>query len=134
MQRRRVEELRTQLASARTLENTGKYDRALAIARDVDTAATNTAYAPLPRRSALPSVEASRRKLGTARGREQRFDAALSLAAEGHDDVLAARIWPQLLVAVGQDQARYADAVLLTPVAEAAIRRAADDEAWAGAR
>jgi tetratricopeptide (TPR) repeat protein len=129
-QRVRVEELRGRLSSARALESAGKYDRALTIAREVDDAAGAIAYAPL-RGEALYRRGVLEELKGDGKSAEQHLDAALALAAEGHDDGLAAHIWAPLLQAIGRDQARYADATLLIPAAESAVRRAGDDDALA---
>ena len=129
-QRAKVEQLRGQLAEARTLENTAKYDGALSVAREVDDASAAIDYAPL-RAEALYRLGSIEAKKNDSKSAEKHFQSALEFAARGHDDALTARIWPALIIDVGQDQARYADATLLIPVAESAVHRADDDEARA---
>src|SRR5262249_1016385 len=48
-------------------------------------------------------------------------------AADGHADVLAAKLWARLIFATGERLKRPEDALAMRPAAEAAVRRAGRD-------
>jgi eukaryotic-like serine/threonine-protein kinase len=124
--RARVAALQGRLDHARVLAETGKYGEALPLAREVSEEAARLGVAPLLAEAMYRqgSIETDS---GDHRAGERTLTEAAVAAARARDDVLASRIWSDLLVVVGHREGRSAEAQLLRPMAEAALARCGDD-------
>lgn len=121
--RANVDSLERQLADVNALDQTGQYLGALAITRTITSEAERIGYAPVHAR-ALYRRALLETKTGDAKSAETTLGAALLAAADARDDVLAARIWAELVGVVGNRLTRPDEALRLRPGAEAALRRA----------
>ncbi|HEX8113947.1 MAG TPA: tetratricopeptide repeat protein [Kofleriaceae bacterium] len=94
-----VAKLRDRLAQARTLEQLGRYDESLAVARDASTATERLGYSPV-HAEALVQVARALGERSTADTRKEAqklyFDALTLAEAERHDQ-LTVEIWTQLV-------------------------------------
>jgi len=98
--RARVDALRARLAQAKVLEDAGKYKDGLAAATRLADEAAPLGYPPLTA-EALARRASLEEYTGAAPAAVDTLGRALPLAAEGHDDTLVARLWPDLLFTVG---------------------------------
>lgn len=111
----RVEALEASLAAGRAAQIVDEVDRAVE-------QAVALGHAPT-RAHARGLAAAVHEDLGHWKDAEQLLLAAAEDAGEGRDDRMLARVWANMPFLVGHLQARFDDAVLLAPVARAALAR-----------
>jgi serine/threonine-protein kinase len=123
--RARVDALREKVAQARGLADVGKYQAARDLARSVADESAPLGYAALRAEALLVQLQAED-NLGLSKEAEHTLVEALPLAGEAHDDSLMTTLWSTWLWLVSSQSNRNADAELLIPGGEAAVRRVAD--------
>ncbi len=119
--RAKVEELRSKLASAKVLHDTGKYSEAITLATAAVAGAESLHYRPL-QAEALYQLGFSQGQNMDFRGAEKNLTEAILLAESSRHDVIAARAWSRL-VWVGATAAKYDQAALWGRLATASIER-----------
>jgi tetratricopeptide (TPR) repeat protein len=125
--RAKVDQLHRQLATARALYQAGKFAPAIPIARATADEAHKLGYAPLEAEALLRLGQLQRKDAQEAAAEESLVDAAAAAVA-GRDDAAAARAWTELLVVVGLDAKRAAEASRWDRIAEASLARASTNE------
>jgi len=122
--RKRVEELRREIAAVEALRGAGKYKEGLARAKPLAEAARNLGYRPLIA-EAVYSLGLLQDSLGDSRTAEVTFYEAVHAAEAARDLDTSAQIWSTLVNTVGYrlDRADEAER-LLDKMADAAVERA----------
>jgi tetratricopeptide (TPR) repeat protein len=126
--RSRVDMIRSDLARARALGDTGRYEEALGLETVAVRAATEVGYPPLVGEALLAR---GRRLLRLKRidDAETTLQHAVVMALSTHDTATAARAWVSLAAIVGAQHARPAEGRQLDELAGAVIRdRGGSDE------
>ena len=122
-----VDEVVQQVAEAKATVHAGHHDDAERIAREALEQAEQIDYEPVLAEALLTLGEAEY-WVGDAEQAEKTLLAALTAAAAGRDDEVAARAWPWLVWTVGYGQRRPEHGLRLIGPAEAAVLRAGNDE------
>jgi serine/threonine-protein kinase len=121
--RARIDALRARAGEAKALDDAGKYQDGLALASPLAGDARATRYAPIEA-EALAMLGRLQRDMQDAKAAEGTLREAALAAARAKDDARLAEVWTELIYVVGVQQARFADALALRPVAETAVARA----------
>jgi tetratricopeptide (TPR) repeat protein/tRNA A-37 threonylcarbamoyl transferase component Bud32 len=123
--RARVDAVQRQVDAIAELRLRGKQAEAVAAAEGMVQEATAIGHAPTlaAAQNALGDVLSDASKHAES---EVAYRAAASAAADGHDDVLAAEAWANVLFAASEQNERLDAAAALDPVVDAAVRRAGD--------
>jgi len=124
--RAKVEELRSKLAAAKVLHDTGKYSEAIALATAAVAAGESLHYPPLQAES-LFQLGSSQGQNMDFRGAEKNLTEAALLAESSRHDVIAARALSRL-VWVGATAAKYDQAALWGRWATASIERVENEK------
>jgi tetratricopeptide (TPR) repeat protein/predicted Ser/Thr protein kinase len=124
--RAQVEAVQRSLASARALGRAGKYVAAEQLVTSLIPQARTLGYAPLlgDLLLALGKLEPKTNRDGVAT--EKALQEAAQVAAAAKDDVLAAKVWIQLVYTLADLENRFAEADSMAKVARAATQRAGD--------
>jgi tetratricopeptide (TPR) repeat protein len=117
-----VDAIRTRLAEAKVMQETGRIQEALAVAQGVVEEARAIDYAPIQAEALfqLAFVEFSSGKSGAAES--TLYDALDAAEASGHT-LMAAESWSLLVFVVGNLAGRYDEAAAVARRAEAAVKR-----------
>ncbi len=118
-----VEELQQRLDRARALQDAGKFADALALAKAVAERSQELDYRPI-QATALHRVGSLHDASGDHKEAEAVMRQAMVIAAEAKDHTLVAEIWTELIFIIGQEQARYDQALAMRLAVEAATAQA----------
>ncbi len=129
--RAQVTRQRMRLGRARSLADTGKYERALAEARAVLSETEAIDYPPIAAEAMAATGELAARAGDTAAAEPLLVDATMAADACGHD-ALRVRAMTQLIAVVGDAMARPDDGERWARMAAAAAHRTGDDPLTAG--
>jgi serine/threonine-protein kinase len=124
-ERATVAALRARVVDAQALFRAGRYQEALPIAELAAAEARAAVYDPI-QIDALSILAAIHSALRHLKVEEATNLETLVVAARAHDEASTAEALISLVLVVG-DQARFAEALELVPVADAAVTRAGDD-------
>jgi serine/threonine-protein kinase len=106
----------------------GKYKEGIAASEPLLSEAAALPYPPL--RAQVAWWEGQfRERSGDYEGAKAMLRDAASLAADGHDDVLAAQAWGRVYYVLGERQRRFDEASAIDEVAPTLLARARDDRA-----
>jgi tetratricopeptide (TPR) repeat protein len=122
----RAADIREQISRSRALGRAGKYEEGLAVVRTATATARELAYRPV---LAEALVELGNRewRTGDLEGAEASLDEALRVAEEARHDRAKASALYQLTWLLGYKQARYAEALRLARLGQAALARYGGD-------
>jgi eukaryotic-like serine/threonine-protein kinase len=124
--RARVDAGYGRLAEARALELAGRYEDAVALARDVAVEAEAVEHPPL-HAAARHRTAATLHLMGDFRASEEALVDAIVSAERSRDEATAADAWIDLVWVVGVEQLRAQEALRWLRFAEAALDRLGDD-------
>jgi len=121
-----VEHIRAIADEALALERLGRFDEALALAKQGADAASAIEYAPV-RAEALATRASLELQTGDAKAAEASYVEAARLSAEAGDRALGAEALVSLIWVVGHEQARLPEARAYATAAQVAVAGAGDD-------
>ncbi len=122
-QRKQVEQIEQSLDTVRALEKAGKYREALAAMVDLSSRAKLLGHPPTQALTLQMRGTLELRSSKAAAAKES-IEQALQYAAVSRNDSLIADLLTDLVFVVGHLQARYAEALQLCTIAQAAVTRA----------
>lgn len=126
----KVEEVRRHLADAAALEQAGRYQQGLPIARAASGAAEALRYAPIAAQAGLV-LGSLQDRAGAPGAAEQILRQALGAALAGRDDEAAMRIGLRLSLLLSAMQPRVKEWQAFQPIVEALVERQGDEGAQA---
>jgi tetratricopeptide (TPR) repeat protein/predicted Ser/Thr protein kinase len=129
--RRELDEVRRGTAQVRIYQEAGKFAQAIELAMPLIERARKLGYMPVEAEIQY-ALGSSLSGAGKAEEADKALVETVRLAAAAKDDRLLARAYMQRVWVVGFQLAKYADAIALQPVAEAAITRAEGGDEMTG--